>query len=232
MPKEANYRTRYKLLLARYVDLDTGEMIDIEFKRKVLEMRAQIGVKGYGLTVHRFITQEYRFPSAMHEFVQRYIKDGTLNFDLIGANLFLVAPSQEEAISGRDKTLRSGVLRYARYCMNYGKVEMPSGTYDGSTFRASKELKLVIGKNASIEQIVDFIRTNKEQLKQFQQQLKDDGEFGTRIRQRKNLRRDMRIRELKEQRKTHRIIANTINDEFPNAQIAYGDIPSILRNLK
>lgn len=232
MDQEPNYLKRYKQLFARYVDIGTGEMIDLDFKARILEIRQLREEPGFGTLAHNFIKEEYKFPSAMYDFVRRYIRHDEINFDLIEANLYLVAPSQEQAVTGRKESLWSGALRYVKYCIKYEKAKLPDGQYNGRDFRAANELKLVIGKNATIEQIVDFIRTNKDYVKQFQGQLKEDGEFNTAVRPLKNLKRDMRIRELKEQGKRHREIAATIDKEFPETRVTYGDIPTILRNLK
>jgi hypothetical protein len=228
MTKDSEFLKRYKLLFARYVDLESGEIVDLEFKKRVIELRAH---ERQGKLVYELI-KEYKFPNIMHDFIKQYVEKGTMDFNLIGANLFLVSPTQEEAVTGRDESLRSGLLRYVQYCLRYGKADLSNGLYDAGTFRASKELKLVIGKDATIEQIVDFVRDNKQRIYDFQDLLKEDGGSSGRIRSRNNLKRDMRIKELKEQGSKHREIAEVVNREFPEAIVAYGDIPTILRNLK
>lgn len=232
MNKEPTYLKRYKQLFARYVDVETGEMVDLDFRARVLEIRQLKEAVGFGASMHRFIEDEYKFPSAMHDFVRNYIRNDEINLDLIHANLYLVAPSQEQAVTGRKESLWSGALRYVKYSVWHSKAELPDGQYRGKDFRVSNELKLVIGKHTTIDQIVDFVQTNKDYIAQFQEQLKEDGDIPSRIRPRKNLKRDMRILELKGLGKKHREIASIINEEFPTAIISYGDIPFVLRNLK
>jgi hypothetical protein len=231
MVKDTEYLKRYKQLFARYVDLESGDMIDLTFKYKVQILRQDNSPDNHNKSVYHLIN-DFGFPNNMREFVRNYIVNSEIDFNLIGANLFLVSPGQLEAITGREESLHSGMLRYTQYSIRYNKAHLSDDDSSLANLRVPKELKLVIGKNVSIEQIVDFIRTNKNYIKSFQSRLQDDGNIPTRIRPRINLRRDMRVLELKEKGMKHKEIAAQINRDFSEAVIAYGDIPTILRNLK
>lgn len=231
MKKEPAYLKRYKQLFAHYVDIDSGEIIDLDFKEKVATIRKEKD-EATRRAYANVLILKYKFPSVMEMFLKEFITAGKMDFNLIDANLFLVSPSAKEVAIGKDVPLEYGPRLYFHYASRHAKVDIRLFTASNFTkLHVTKELKLVIGKNTSIEQIVDFIRSNKEHIKEFQAQLPDDGTIPSRIRQRKNLQRDMRVKELKEQGNTRKQIVQIVNDEFPEAILAYGDVATILRNL-
>lgn len=232
--KEPNFLKRYKQLFAQYVDLETGEIIHRAFQEEVFAIRDKEDMATKRALASGLILK-YKFPHAMQSFLREFIVGNGINFGLIESNLFLVSPSGKGAVSGIDEPIEEGLGRYIVYSIRNSKIDIRALHPKTGTpkLHVTSELKLVIGKNTSIEQIVDFIRTNKQHIKQFQRQLREDSVVPTRVRPRKNLKRDMRILELKEQGKRHSEIERIIHDEFPDIPaISYGDIPSILRNLK
>lgn len=223
MPHLNASQNRYLRLFTQYVDMNTGEPFDRDFKADLEELR-QLGIdtddyraviKGDDRdTPFSSFLKKYEFPYAMANFIRMFVLEDRINPLLIHSGIFLVSEADESA-TGYNKH-KEGYSLYSR------------SRLDETTNEPRSELKLIIPSGVKLNEVKDFLDDNWSTFVQPRMRLYETSGSAPnrRIRSRLNAHIEHRILELKEQNKKSTEIAQQINSEF-NKKYTYNSIDQI-----
>ncbi len=155
MPHYDNSQRRYLRLFARYVDTSNGDILHKAFERDVRALResgvqfadskAMIRGNQSASPFSEFMIK-YRFPYAMIDFIYAYIRDDTIDPQLIKSGMFIVSEADKTAV-GLGRELRLNFTLYEQLRNQNGK-------------RPRDELKLVIPYGVKLNEVKDFLDNN------------------------------------------------------------------------
>lgn len=227
MPHLNASQNRYLRLFTRYVDMNTGEPFDREFKAD-LETLRQLGIniddyraviKGNDRdTPFSNFLKKYEFPYAMANFIRMFVLEDRISPLLIHSGIFLVSEADESA-TGYNKH-KEGYSLYSR------------SRLDEATNEPHSELKLIIPAGVKLNEVKDFLDDNWSTFIQPRMRLYETSGSAPnrRIRSRPLVVIEHRIAELKEQNKTAAEIARIINGEF-KTNYTYNNINQIYHRM-
>lgn len=215
MPNYDESQNRYMRLFERYYNVSSNAFLNDDFRVDVLKLR-EIGeeminfeaiLKGTtSTTPFSEFMLKYNLPFAMVDFLYHYIINDDIDQSLICSGMFIVSEADKTAV-GRDS---SGGLDYFIYrqISTHGGRELPR-----------LELKLVIPNGVTLNQAKDFLDNNWatfiSQKQSLYAQLGDATAEAIRPRNyRGTAELYDRIMQLSDSGKSHREIADTVNNEF------------------
>lgn len=224
MVKETGWVKRAHHLFERYVD-DNGEIIDPSFKEHIEYLRSCDDItEGHhprNLFPPKLYTfmWHFNFPNGMRDFLHTFIKDEKIDYSLVRPDLYLISESTRSGRSSEsEETDSEGWQAYQDSFLN------PDLDRDDI-----QELKLIISPEASITDIVAFIRQHKNFIEAQQGKL---SARRTRVRSYQNRKRDLYIQKLVEEGLTYKKVADQLNSEQWGAPLAAADIATIMSRLR
>ena len=229
MPHLNASQNRYLRLFTRYVDIDSGRVLDEEFNERINRLRL-LGIteSEYRATIKdrhkepsplaQFLL-DYHFPYAMAEFIRTYITECTINPQLIHSGLFLVSEADETA-SGYNEDKRAYTL-YEQTKTHGGRTE------------STPELKLVIPSGVKLNEVKAFLDEHWGSFVQGKMRLYEarGSAPNRRIRSRTTAAIESYILELKAQGNTAADIALRVNARY-HTSYTYNNINQIYYRIR